>query len=103
MKNRIVLKTPIILIGIAALAGGAGAWWWWCTRNGGSLSYTTAVVKRGNVAATIGASGTIEPLEVVDVGAQVAGRIRLFGTDRDGKVVDYGSVVEEGALLAKID
>jgi len=55
------------------------------------------------VAATIGATGTIEPLEVVDVGAQVAGRIRSFGTDRDGKTVDYGSVIEEGALLAKID
>jgi len=62
-----------------------------------------AVVKRGDVAATIGATGTIEPMEVVDVGAQVAGRIHSFGTDRDGKTVDYGSVIEEGTLLAKID
>src|SRR5439155_17562555 len=59
--------------------------------------------KRGDVAATIGATGTIEPLEVVDVGAQVAGRISAFGMDKDSKKVDYGSVVEEGALLAKID
>ena len=77
--------------------------WWWNSRGGAKLSFTTATVKRGDVAATIGATGTIEPLEVVDVGAQVAGRIRSFGTDRDGKTVDYGSVVEEGALLAKID
>src|SRR5205809_720114 len=95
-------RTIVIAIVIVAFAGGAGAWWW-RTRNSASLSYTTAVVKRGDVAATIGATGTIEPVEVVDVGAQVAGRIRSFGTDRDGKTVDYGSVIEEGALLAKID
>lgn len=73
------------------------------TRSETTLYLTTAEVKRGDVVATIGATGTIEPLEVVDVGAQVAGRIRSFGQDRDGKTVDYGSVVEEGALLAKID
>jgi len=60
-------------------------------------------VKRGELAATISATGTIEPVEVVDVGAQVAGRISSFGAAKDGKMVDYGSVVEEGAMLAKID
>jgi len=33
------------------------------------------------VIVTISASGTIEPVEVVDVGAQVAGLIKAFGTD----------------------
>ncbi len=53
--------------------------------------------------ATINASGTLEPMEVVDVGAQVAGRIKSSGSDVEGKPVDYGSVVEEGAVLARID
>jgi len=53
--------------------------------------------------ATISATGTVEPVEVVDVGAQVAGRISSFGTDTGGKTIDYRSVVEEGAVLAKID
>ena len=96
------LRTSVVVIIVVILAGGAGAWWW-RARSGVTLTYTTAMVMRGDVAATIGATGTIEPLEVVDVGAQVAGRIRSFGTDRDSKTVDYGSVVEEGALLAKID
>lgn len=96
------LRTSVVVIVVVILAGGVGAWWW-RARSGVTLTYTTALVSRGDVAATIGATGTIEPLEVVDVGAQVAGRIRWFGTDRDGKTVDYGSVVEEGALLAKID
>jgi HlyD family secretion protein len=91
-----------VLAGIAVLIVVVGIVWWH-SRGGDKLSFTTATVKRGDVAATIGATGTIEPLEVVDVGAQVAGRISSFGTDRDGKTVDYGSVIDEGALLAKID
>ncbi len=77
--------------------------WWWRPRGGNHLSFTLATVKHGEVTATISATGTIEPLEVVDVGAQVAGRISVFGTDSDRKSVDYGSIVEQGALLAKID
>src|SRR5438876_12360066 len=101
------LKTPAIATVAAALAGVAvlvvvGVWWRH-SRGGAELSFTTVAVKRGDVAATIGATGTIEPLEVVDVGAQVAGRVSAFGVDKDGKTVDYGSVVEQGALLAKID
>lgn len=77
--------------------------WWRHGRGTAPASFRTAVVKRGDVAATINASGTIEPLEVVDVGAQVAGVIKSFGTDINGKTVDYGSTVEKGAVLAQID
>ena len=96
------LKIPVIAVVIAVLALGAGAGWWHA-RNNSQLSFRTAAVKRGDVAATISASGTIEPIEVVDVGAQVAGLIKAFGTDINGKTIDYGSVIEEGAVLAKID
>ena len=96
------LKSALITIPVVMLAGGMGVWWW-RARNGSRLSFRTAVVRRGDVVATISASGTIEPEEVVDVGAQVAGLIKTFGTDIDGKTIDYGSVIEEGAVLAKID
>lgn len=88
------------VIAILVLIGGL---WWRHSRDGAKLSFTTVTVKRGEVAATIGATGTIEPLEVVDVGAQVDGLIKSFGTDTQGKTVDYGSVVAQGALLARID
>ena len=96
------LKIQYVVAFLAVLIIGVGAWWWH-SRNHSSLSFRTAIVKRGEVSATISASGTIEPEEVVDVGAQVAGLIKSFGTDVDGKTIDYGSVIDEDAVLAKID
>ena len=96
------LKIPIAAAVITILIL-VFAVWWWHARNTSPLSYRTAVVKRGDVAATISSSGTIEPSETVDVGAQVAGRIITFGTDINGQTIDYNSVVEKGAVLAKID
>src|SRR5438552_8749928 len=95
------LKTPFIVIVVVVLVGGAGAWW--RSRGNPQLSFSTALVKRGDLVATINATGTIEPVEVIDVGAQVAGLISSFGKDKTGKTIDYGSVVEEGTVLAKID
>jgi len=63
----------------------------------------TVAVKRGDVFATISATGTVEPEQVVDIGAQVTGSIISFGKDSEGKTIDYGSQVEKGVLLAKID
>ena len=94
-----------ILIGIillAVLAGGAAVWY--LQRNyGQTVAYRTAPVKRGDLLVSISATGTVEPEEVIDVGAQIAGQILSFGKDAAGKTVDYGSVVEAGTVLAQID
>jgi HlyD family secretion protein len=93
----------IVLLLVVAVLAAVAVTAWWRSHNRPTLAYTTVAIKRGTVVASIGSTGTIEPLEVVDVGAQVAGRISTFGKDTEGKIVDYGSVVQEGALLAKID
>jgi len=93
--------TLLAVIGLAIIGGG-GAWWWRSTAENGA-AFRTAAVKRGNLATTISATGTVEPVEVVDVGAQVAGMIKAFGKDKDGRSIDYGSTVEEGTVLARID
>ena len=68
-----------------------------------STGFSTVQVKRGDLVATISATGTVEPEQVVDVGAQVVGIILAFGRDEHDNPVDYGSVVSQGTVLARID
>jgi HlyD family secretion protein len=65
--------------------------------------WRTAPVKRGDVVAAISATGTVEPEEVVDVGAQVLGQVISLGKDDNGRQINYDSEVREGTVLAKID
>jgi HlyD family secretion protein len=68
-------------------------------------------IERGDLNITVDATGTIEPEEVVDVGAQVTGRIAELAKDPRGetdpafadKSIDYRSPVKKGMLLAQID
>jgi len=89
----------IIVLGIA----GAGVAWYLLRAGDAAADFRTAAVKRGDLLVSISATGTVEPEEVIDVGAQIAGQIVSFGKDAAGRTVDYGSVVEEGTVLAKID
>jgi HlyD family secretion protein len=68
-----------------------------------AVSFRTTPVTRGDLLVSIQATGTVEPEKVINVGAQVSGQILSFGTDAAGKTIDYGSQIEEGMLLAKID
>src|SRR5437870_10262034 len=95
--------TIIALLALAVIAGFGG--WYLYSADRHAPSFRTAAVERGDLQATISATGTIEPEEVVDVGSQVAGQIKELGADpRDSrKHIDYGSQVEEGTVLARID
>src|SRR4051812_43466833 len=98
-----MIKRLIPLVIVLGLIGG-GCWWWFYGRDTGpATQYRTAAVSKGDLIATIGATGTLEPEEVTDVGAQVTAQIVSFGKDREGKDIDYGSQVEKGMLLAKLD
>jgi HlyD family secretion protein len=88
-----------VLVGL--IAGVVG--WYMQRGNAQTDSYRTDQVTRGDLLVSIRATGTVEPEEVVDVGALVAGQILSFGKDAKGKTVDYGSPVEAETVLAKID
>lgn len=94
-------KLLVLLILVGAIAG-FGAMYWRGDETT-TMVFRTAEVRRGDLVVSISATGTVQPEEVIDVGAQVAGQILEFGQDADGKVVDYGSSVEAGTVLARID
>jgi HlyD family secretion protein len=93
----------LALLGFVVVILFTAAIWFWYLDKKDAQSFRLVPVMRGDLQAIISATGTVEPEEVVDVGAQVAGRIVAFGKDKDGKTVDYGSVVEAGTILAQID
>ncbi|MCE9589172.1 MAG: HlyD family efflux transporter periplasmic adaptor subunit [Planctomycetes bacterium] len=99
---RTVAKIILLLILLGGAAAG-GYWWYQHHEAADDVTYRKTKVERGDMLATIGATGTVEPEEVIDVGAQVAGQINFFGKDKSGKTIDYNSVVEEGTILAQID
>jgi len=95
-----------ILIGIVLLLGASSsgyAAWQRFGPQSGKVAYRTVDTRRTNITSSITATGTIVPEEVIDVGAQVNGLIASFGTDADGKMVDYRSNVTAETVLARID
>lgn len=91
--------------GAAALVAGGGVAVWLSMGENAQqdFRFKTDKVSRGDFVSKVQATGTLEPEELVDVGAQVTGEIKEFGTDANGNRVDYGSEVKAGQLLARID
>ena len=90
------MKALLTVVAIVALIGSGGYYYVRYVHSEGPANFRTAKVERGEMLPTIGATGTIEPEEVVDIGAQVTGII----TDLKA---DYGTKVEAGQKLAQID
>lgn len=84
-------------------AGGAGYWYFSGDEAVTQTRFSTVSAVQGDFVSKVQATGTLEPQELVDVGAQVTGEIKEFGVDSEGRQVDYGSEVKAGQLLARID
>src|ERR1019366_8514623 len=80
----------------AVLAIGAGLAWASLHRPPPPARFTTAPVAIGDVLENVQATGTVQPLLEVNVGAQVNGRVTQV-------YVDYNSVVKKGDVLAETD
>jgi macrolide-specific efflux system membrane fusion protein len=88
-----------VTVSLLALALAAGGWWAWKAWGGGAkksdeLIFST--VQRGNIEDLVGATGSLQPRDYVDVGAQVSGQLKKLH-------VEVGTEVKEGQLLAEID
>ncbi len=79
--------------GTVALAGAAA---YWIANRAAPPHYVTAAATVGDVVTTITASGSVNPVVVVEVGSYVSGTIETLSCD-------YNTRVHKGQLCAKID
>ena len=87
-KKIIILGSVVVICGIVACKT--------LTDNGKELKVTTATVREETVEIVVTATGSVQPLDKVEVGTQVSGVIEKI-------YVDFNSQVKKGQLLAELD
>ncbi|MCX7057943.1 MAG: efflux RND transporter periplasmic adaptor subunit [Proteobacteria bacterium] len=63
---------------------------------GKKVEYLTAPVQRGDLTITVSATGTLNPVKLINVGTQVSGTVKVLN-------VDYNSRVQRDEVLARLD
>ncbi|MCU0244616.1 MAG: efflux RND transporter periplasmic adaptor subunit [Acidobacteria bacterium] len=92
MKKKIVW----IIIALVVVAGVILGLTVFGKSKNGKVEYKTEVLGRGDIEALVVTSGTLNPIETVDVGAQVSGKVvELYA--------DFNSVVTKGQVVAELD
>src|SRR5688572_3059631 len=88
-------KTLLIVAAIVLIAAGAYGYYRY-TQKPVAPTITTARVTRGDLAETVGATGTLQAVTTVQVGTQVSGTIQELNAD-------FNSLVRKGQVLARLD
>jgi HlyD family secretion protein len=85
----------VALILAAAVAATAGAYYRY-GRTAEEIKVSTLPIDRGGIAETVGATGTLEAVNTVQVGTQVSGNIKALHAD-------FNSIVHKGQVVAELD
>jgi HlyD family secretion protein len=91
MGKRLWLSIAAIVIAVAA-----GIYYYRSDVAAETPTLSTAEVSRGDVIATVEATGTLEAVTTVEVGTQVSGTIKTLGAD-------FNSQVRRGQVIAELD
>jgi HlyD family secretion protein len=89
-------KKIIIISGIAVVLAALSLFFFQKSSPKDDYRLETINPTPGNISTSVTATGTIEPITVVEVGTQVSGIISKI-------YVDYNSVVKKGQILAELD
>jgi HlyD family secretion protein len=91
MKKRTIILLAVLVIVVAAII-----LYFRTGKTSQAISFITGRAQYGYVAKTVTATGTIQPVDTVSVGAQVSGVVKNV-------YVDFNDAVRQGELLAKVD
>jgi len=86
----------LIFLLILVLAAAGVAWYFLRTNGEKPPEIATTRVNRGDITQAVTATGDLQPVLTVDVGAQVSGQVKEV-------LVDFNSKVKAGDVLARID
>jgi HlyD family secretion protein len=86
----------LIIIVLALVGVGAGLGAYYIRKGGPEPQVTTALISRGDVIDTVGATGTLEAVTIVQVGTQVSGTVKDL-------YADFNSIVHKGQVIARLD
>jgi len=90
-KRRVVLILLILAVVVAALIV-----WGRMTQKSSAIQFITQEVRRGELAVTVTATGTLQPTNEVEVGSELSGIVKSVE-------VDYNDQVKVGQALARLD
>ena len=88
-------KTVLALVILGALGGGGFAYYKY-RKTPVEPTITTAAVTRGDIADTVGATGTLQAVTTVQVGTQVSGIVQDL-------YADFNTLVKKGQVIARLD
>jgi HlyD family secretion protein len=86
----------LVVLAVVVIAGAVGAWYYFNAKGEKQPEFTTTKVTRGDITQAVTATGDLQPVVTVDVGAQVSGQVKEV-------LVDFNSKVKAGDVLARID
>ncbi len=87
-------KLIFSLLAICFLGG--IAWWYIQSKSGNEKRFATVTLERGEIAQTVSANGTLNPVKLVNVGSQVSGIVKKIH-------VDFNDKVRQGQILLELD
>jgi HlyD family secretion protein len=88
---------PGILLVLVLAGASSGGWYWYRGKSAeGEVRYRTAKVERGPLTAVVAASGTLNAVTTVQVGAQISGQVKDI-------YADFNTAVKKDQVIARID
>ncbi len=95
-RQSLWIKLALLLVVMAAAAGGSYAYWQRKQDATGADRYKTEAVSRGDIVQTVSANGTLNPVVLVNVGTQVSGTVKNL-------YADFNDHVQKGQMLVELD